>query len=1485
MPGDFSRSSVDMTKSYTGVLMQQGRVQLDADWNEQLALTQHRTHTEARDAIGLCGTPKGKGGFKIEITRNEEDFFIKPGRFYVGGLLCEIDPEWVPLTFRALNVHEKRQALLLKKFGGLKLAVLPSSWLDGRPLREGDWLELRAEKQKDSLYVRITDIGDTGWVTFDIPLGVFETSGAVVARRAITYLTQPFYPWPDPAPGVDSPPTSPLSSPWQHGLNLKDGDYFIYLEAYQREVNALEDPHIREVALGGPDHGERVQTIWQVKVLPVDFQSDQILKNAEGEDRCSADYPVWNQLVAAARTTGKLSAQTTPQQPGSNPCLLPPSAGYQGLENQLFRVEIFQGGTTRETSYFVWSRDNAMVETSIVSADAANPNVIKVADLGKDDLHSFQVNDWVEVVNRDGELQGSPRFLAQIVAPAPDPSNNNITLSANVPDVDAINNPGTNVFRLRRWDMTGPSVTPNGIQMKAGTIALESGIEITFEQGAYAPRAFWQIPARTATADIEWPPFQGSGVPPLPQPPLGRYHYFCRLALVTSAYGKWHLEDCRRQFPSLTHICADDVCFHSHCDELDEAETVQAALDRVCDALKLRFHKKYLHGWGIVCGLEVDCGGDGSSVTVNPGYAITCRGDDILQRKAVPFDVISNIRTPSGVADGEYSLFFDPTANNALKTEPYTPPAKPFEAALQNTFWVDYKKQYLQPLVDFWTSLQNTPAGAIVNNEQRLLSSLINLFVQYVDPVNGARVYVSKEEHDVLTQVFQTVSKLLGKDTSFCGMSSSLNAMPEYPEQIAGIHSGFGEGVKTRLRMAEIGTVAAACGHDNTIHIYTIHDPDPPVLSQILTFPGGSSFVVQDCAVSADGATLYAIANDGTNSQFGFIPLAAGSAWKTATINGVLLNTLATLQQRFFATAINKGLYAFTIAANGAITAAQSLAFNAIGPLAAAGANLFAAANATASVLGQFNIILALAAAGNEIVARYELPIGLVGTVNDDLNVIVRPGANTPGQRIYVTAGPSGGTARTLAVNFSAGPATGIGAWATTPLGPSGNFRLAFHSAAGKMAISSSVANNISLLTETASPSGTILQTKVSFPAEVSPESMLANDRSNALFVLNSASNTISVVPYTQKPWVAAQWTKLQQYRQAAILAWLDLFAALLQYLKDGFCQLLLLKCNVCEQEENKPVYLAVVRVKQGKVYNICNLDQRRYVKTFPGVEYWLSIVPVLPILEYVVREVCCYVFNFESFLPKGEQAANVNFTEGARTFYAKKSQVTNFNLASVSTLIGNKLTGSRSFAGDFASSLFRPAAAAPQPAAAVSGDRVTGKPLAEAQALLAPNVMVNVEPYDAGNLATNVTRSIAAPTAIPAGSSATLFVDEAGNVKYFTVAPYQVQEVQKQVTAVTAAQAAAQPILNNVAVVTNQLADLRLQITNLQATHTQELATRDAAIADVKTQLASLQAASAKELAARDTLIANLTSSTQELRTTLTNLSTQVSKLPKPNA
>ena len=348
------------------------------------------------------------------------------------------------------------------------------------------------------------------------------------------------------------------------------------------------------------------------------------------------------------------------------------------------------------------------------------------------------------------------------------------------------------------------------------------------------------IPARTATADVEWPPFQIPNTEPIPQPPIGQHHEFCQLAELSVVYGKSTVTDVRVEFASLTTLT-----------NLDSS---------------LRFHKKYLHGAGVVCGLEVQCAGsDGTSVVVRDGYAIDCQGNDILVCAPETYDVISNITTPSGVADGDYSLYIDADDSNKLKIEPYTAPKHVVANALKDTVWADFYQEYLRPLLAIWDKLSAHPPDAIVKNTHRAFSSLTNLAYQYAKPALGREVYVSHDEHDILAALYDDVKGVL-VDKTFCALLSDLRPLPKYPQDIDGIGTGFGEGFKTRLRMDATGLRAVTVGNDDTIHLYRIENR-VPVLTQILTFPGGSTFTVMDAGFTADSETLYAIANDGQTAR------------------------------------------------------------------------------------------------------------------------------------------------------------------------------------------------------------------------------------------------------------------------------------------------------------------------------------------------------------------------------------------------------------------------------------------------------------------------------------------------------------------------------------------------------------------------------------------------------------------------------------------
>ncbi|HVM14309.1 MAG TPA: DUF6519 domain-containing protein [Egibacteraceae bacterium] len=100
MKGDFTRDTFRPDRHYSQVLLQQGRVELDADWNEQGAILLHCLRSVVADLIGPHATPStpdgaaASQGFRITVAATTEagDFLVGPGHYYVDGILCESPP-------------------------------------------------------------------------------------------------------------------------------------------------------------------------------------------------------------------------------------------------------------------------------------------------------------------------------------------------------------------------------------------------------------------------------------------------------------------------------------------------------------------------------------------------------------------------------------------------------------------------------------------------------------------------------------------------------------------------------------------------------------------------------------------------------------------------------------------------------------------------------------------------------------------------------------------------------------------------------------------------------------------------------------------------------------------------------------------------------------------------------------------------------------------------------------------------------------------------------------------------------------------------------------------------------------------------------------------------------------------------------------------------------------------------------------------------
>jgi hypothetical protein len=558
MKGDISRQTFDPKKHYTQVVMQQGRVQLDADWNEQQAILRQRAVSESIDVIGLNGAPQHGGGFALKLMDGERDFLISPGRIYVDGILCELD-EGTPVAVQETHGND---------------GVVVQDWLvDGRAWEVGQWVELL---DKDRQRIRYFQIGSldaqrnilTFHIDQDYPRfrsGEKDRINAV--RRVITYTGQPDYPSPA------------YTKKYSGGRELDLGKYnllLVYLDAWQRDITAFDDLRIREVALDGPDTTTRLQTVWQVKILPITLPDelqrliteeaeksreevrgaaqnerklrelrrleDEIL-NRLGVYGCDYAYPEWEQLIQPS--TGTLDVTTYNADD-------PEGSGYYGRENQLYRVEIHSGtGTNGMLPTFKWARNNAStLATAVINKNT--PDTVTIVSTGQGGIIQFHKNQFVEVQSDESDLNPQSRNLEKDLKKITnvDQAQGRITFHEPLGE----GSDGEHVT-LRLWDGAGLA------DSDAGLIPLQSGIQIQFSKGTYKTGDYWLIPVRTSTQEVEWPPYQNPNTDPQPQPPHGIQHHYSRLARVRWYRTQNHtpersIWDCRKRFlplPAVVH--------------------------------------------------------------------------------------------------------------------------------------------------------------------------------------------------------------------------------------------------------------------------------------------------------------------------------------------------------------------------------------------------------------------------------------------------------------------------------------------------------------------------------------------------------------------------------------------------------------------------------------------------------------------------------------------------------------------------------------------------------------------------------------------------------------------------------------------------------------------------------------------------------------------------------------------------------------------
>ncbi len=1052
-----------------------------------------------------------------------------------------------------------------------------------------------------------------------------------------------------------------------------NGAHRLYLDVWERSLTALEETTLLDDALHGADTSTRTRTMAQVKLCPQDFDPEDSAQNPPiGEGR----------LTLTLR-----SGSATPDE--CEPCLDEIDVSGR-MGNYAFRMEIHDverdasGAPTRLT--LKWSRENG-AESAAVSQEP--PGFISA--------------DWIYEFYNSADEDSASESHAGFHHPTVI-TNGFVEARGELVEGYPDNAPGGFAL-VRRWD--GYVVLEkNGATWELASQMVD-GESLPFgrdrnqrlstelgeaQHGHLNEGATVLMSLDTMTLSVEMADHQhlagdywigivrearhnaGDVLRDDATPDGILHHYMCLVDVaddgVLTILGK---DACKRfQFPALTNLHADDVCYDNSACEMPGVDNVQEALDHLCKQKDLKWHNKHLHGWGIVCGLIVECcdpeaddnpdnddDDPSQCVTITKGYAIDCEGEDIVLDGQLHVDLLDDVRRwdeenpdNSILSDGAGTACLHIATDGGepvVRIEPHDANDANFlDQLLDGTLLGDFIQHCIIDLINALTEelsfiedgqLPTGDGGELVSQERRKFISFANLVQQIFWKANGPYVWLSRREYDILRELYERLRDLLGSKT-FCALFNE-DRFPPYPFPDTRIDTWFGADRHTRIKADPTGArVYTYGGTDETIHVY---DTETGELVEILRMPVPEGGEVTALTCSPDGRLLYVAASvNGADTVLGVAQV--GKPHKFERPMQILCDITITDMEvgredesLIFAVGLARGLFFLRpdiLADEEKPVPEPTYAFNAVGQMAIdpVAKRIFCTAaerkddqvpNEPSEVYDRVAICdmaeSGVAAAPEFLISQLD---DRFATGRDD--IVVRPGDNST-VYLVVDGNETDGDKSILTFDVPAGSVTGL----LRAQLPVQNTQIALAFDRQNDILYASFADSFRL--QSIGSDGIKVE-QMRIPVQVSPTDVTVGPGGD-IYTVNFLSSTVTAIPRNEVALSAGRLTQLAETRWRILLAFYALVGNLFQYLKDCFCHHLLIKCPECDGSEK--IYLACVEIRasedgNSQVYNICNFGKRKYVQTFMAWNYWLSLVPIIPLMKQAIGKVCCTVLpNF----------------------------------------------------------------------------------------------------------------------------------------------------------------------------------------------------------------------------------------------------------------
>ncbi|MDJ0807570.1 MAG: DUF6519 domain-containing protein [Gammaproteobacteria bacterium] len=1060
----------------------------------------------------------------------------------------------------------------------------------------------------------------------------------------------------------------------------------LYVDVWERSVIWLEDEMLRDPGLHGADTTTRTQTTAQVKWC------DGLL-----DPLC----PDINPTLGDARLRLVLRSLAT----SADPC--DPCADELELNdpvgNYLFRVEVhdvsYDGSDQPEALVLKWSSENGAeaYATADVPPDfASNQFVYEFFDevsekrLG---VHLGRDGSGQRII--DGQRPGLVNEFSDTSASARD--------------------------FVRRWD-GWCRIEKSGSDWQLtegfeGSIDLTSGVgadkpghviqggdavgielrvislEIELADHPLVAGDFWTVPVRESIhqqGEVLLEDEDGDGVPPEGEP----HHYMLLVDVAADgtlslppASGCDGYNACQLpQFPSLTDLRAKDICFDNNTCEMPEVGTVQEALDHLCQERDLRWHNKHLHGWGVVCGLILECDPeDPASVVLNTGYALDCEGNDMVVEDDVSINILKRLEEeqidPATLEDDQglcLYLEYTPEGQLDLGIELYDPEDQDLVERLRDTLLFDFYEHCILDLIKAFTGeLQETDVQARcaitqcgrqeIRPVQRRTLTLTNLLFQYQQGESNTVLNISQCEHALLEDLYDRLRNLLRSKT-FCAQFQNQD-FPDYPFDGKPCRATwFTPQPLDHIRLHPDGKLAFAWRRSSN-RVFVFEQLKAGCLGDLVGYfdvPQLDNGSITDLTIDRDNLIHLSgiVHEEDTLFARGKLPEISREEcelkieWQTSFMCGVkvvVLRQSPWSTQQLYAVGLCKGAYLIDPEAlfkedkierepDWAFPASGHLDFDVNGTRV-----ICTAAEKSGCEKGQYDRLVFFKPVLDADVNSQ--PVSMLVPIVNDQPVIGSDGfvvaQSSAGERDDVRG--DNAAAEIVISNLN----RNLLLFLVADIGDSkvlcrfdaavlqkldgqqwpGDFYHSFGAAShialkyvrgGKL--DGVVATRYAMHDMQYIPGDPRQYQKTlltSIPVQAGPVDIATHDELQQLHVLNHMGQSITVLNYAL-PEYQEQRPTLQEYRADVLAAFYQLLSGLLQYLKDCFCQHLLVKCPECDEDDK--VYLGCLSLRDNEVYNICNFTKRKTVKTLDAFAYWLSLIPIGPIVAWAIERLCCLV-------------------------------------------------------------------------------------------------------------------------------------------------------------------------------------------------------------------------------------------------------------------